>query len=336
MVHLSSEEGELYMRRSERIQRKFAFRASERRQESKPDISESKEKKSFYNKYYKQLLIIPAIVLLIALISIGVQIAESGSFINKGISLSSGTSVTLTKADVDRTTIEEGLISEFPEVTINIRTIEEGGVQSGLIIDSDISSEQDDVTTAFVSKVKELSGAVDDEMSVDSVGESLGSSFFRQTMIALAIGFILMAIVVFIYFKSFVPGSLVVLAALTDIIITIGVLNLFDIKVGTSGIAALLMLIGYSVETDILLTMRVLKRKENQTVYGQIISSFKTGFTMNIATLVAVLAGLLVAQSPVLREIMIIVAIGVLADMLNTWIQNAGLLRWYLERKGEN
>jgi preprotein translocase subunit SecF len=56
---------------------------------------------------------------------------------------------------------------------------------------------------------------------------------------------------------------------------------------------------------------------------------------MNAATLVAVVAGLIVAQSPVLREIMIIVIIGIFADMLNTWIQNAGLLRWYMERKGE-
>jgi preprotein translocase subunit SecF len=154
-------------------------------------------------------------------------------------------------------------------------------------------------------------------------------------MIALLVAFVLMAIVVFFYFRTFVPSALVVLAAATDIIITVAVLNVFNIKIGTGGIAALLMLIGYSVDTDILLTMRVLKRKENQTVYSQIISSVKTGMMMNVATLVAVAAGFLVAQSPTLKEIMIIVIVGIFADMLNTWIQNAGFLRWYLERKGE-
>jgi len=266
---------------------------------------------------------------------IGIQIATTGDFIIKGISLSGGTSVTLTKENLDRTAIETELSSSFPESSINIRAIEEAGVQTGLIIDSDISSEEEKLNQEFVAKIKEVTGASDDEMSVDSVGVSLGESFFKQTMIALAVAFVLMAIVVFFYFKSFVPGALVVLAALTDIIITVGVLDFLNIKIGTAGIAALLMLIGYSVDTDILLTMRVLKRKEGQTVYSQIISSFKTGMMMNIATLVAVVAGLLVAQSPTLREIMIIVIIGILADMLNTWIQNAGLLRWYLERKGE-
>jgi preprotein translocase subunit SecF len=320
------------MRRSERIQRKFAFKAPEKKEE----IKESrKESKSFYYTHYKQLLIIPILILVLSLVVIGVKIATTGEFLNKGISLKGGTSVTITMDGVDKTALGQSLKDAFPKNEINIRVIENAGVQIGLIVESDIPSENEQLSTAFIDKIKAETSATDSNLSVETIGVSLGNAFFKQTMIALLVAFVLMAIVVFLYFKTFVPSALVVLSAATDIIITVAALDVLNIKVGTAGIAALLMLIGYSVDTDILLTMRVLKRRENQTVYGQTIASFKTGMMMNLATLVAVGAGLLVAQSPTLREIMIIVVIGIFADMLNTWIQNAGFLRWYLERKGE-
>ena len=53
-----------------------------------------------------------------------------------------------------------------------------------------------------------------------------------------------------------------------------------------------------------------------------------------IATaIVAVGVAMLVTQSEVIKEIMLILLIGLLADIINTWIQNVGLLRIYLERK---
>lgn len=323
------------MRRSERIQKKFAFRAHENKNSTQEPKEHLKENKSFYYIHYKQLLIIPILVLVLSLIVIGVKVATTGEFINKGISLKGGTSVTVTMDNLDVSSLEQVLRAEFPETEMNFRVIENAGVQIGVIIESDIPSENEQLSNQFIEKIKSETSAENENLSVETIGVSLGNAFFKQTMIALVVAFVLMAIVVFFYFKSFVPGALVVLAAATDIIITIAVLDLLNIKIGTAGIAALLMLIGYSVDTDILLTMRVLKRKEGQSVYGQIISSFKTGIMMNAATLVAVVAGLIVAQSPVLREIMIIVIVGIFVDMLNTWIQNAGLLRWYLERKGE-
>ena len=92
------------------------------------------------------------------------------------------------------------------------------------------------------------------------------------------------------------------------------------------------MLIGYSVDTDILLSTRVLKRKEG-TIYDRVISALKTGLTMNLTTLSALLVALYFSNSPVLSQIMTILLIGLVIDIMNTWIQNAGILRWYMEKK---
>jgi preprotein translocase subunit SecF len=141
-----------------------------------------------------------------------------------------------------------------------------------------------------------------------------------------------MAIVVFIYFRIPVPSLAVVLAAFCDIIETVAVVNMLDVKIGTAGIAAFLMLIGYSVDTDILLTTRVLKRKD-ESVFSSIVGAAKTGILMTGTALVAVTIALIFAQAEAIREIMIIVFIGLAFDIVNTWIQNAAILRWYVERK---
>jgi preprotein translocase subunit SecF len=59
----------------------------------------------------------------------------------------------------------------------------------------------------------------------------------------------------------------------------------------------------------------------------------KTGLTMSTTTLIAILIALIFAQSLILKQIMVILLIGLLVDLPNTWIQNAGILRWHLEKK---
>ena len=105
-------------------------------------------------------------------------------------------------------------------------------------------------------------------------------------------------------------------------------------KLSTAGIAALLMLIGYSVDTDILLTTKVLKRKgEGGTVFERTVGAMGTGLTMTITALSASIIGAVLIKSDTIKQIMILITIGLLFDMFYTWFQNAGILRWYMEKK---
>ena len=70
----------------------------------------------------------------------------------------------------------------------------------------------------------------------------------------------------------------------------------------SGGIVAFLMLIGYSVDTDILLTNRVLKRFEG-TVNEKIFGAFKTGITMTLTSLLAIVLALLVRNAPMYSKI---------------------------------
>ena len=95
------------------------------------------------------------------------------------------------------------------------------------------------------------------------------------------------------------------------------------------------MLIGYSVDTDILLTTRALKKQEgtvNQRIYG----AFKTGIFMTITALAAVLPAFFIITGlpDSFRQIFFILALGLGADIINTWLTNASIIKWYCEKKG--
>ncbi|MCK5107220.1 MAG: protein translocase subunit SecF, partial [Nanoarchaeota archaeon] len=116
------------------------------------------------------------------------------------------------------------------------------------------------------------------------------------------------------------------------IVITLAIIDLMGLRLSTAGIAAFLMLIGYSVDTDILLTTRLVKRTEG-TVFERLMGAMSTGLTMSATTIAVVTLALIFSQSDTIRQIMIILLIGLIVDLINTWIQNVGILRIYLARK---
>jgi len=226
--------------------------------------------------------------------------------------------------------LNEKLAGELAGADIEVRVLDTAGTQTAIVIESDLTEKTD--TDKFISAVEKETGINKESYSVDVIGSSLGDSFFKEILIALLIAFIFMGVVVFLYFRTFYPSTAVILAAFSDMVVTVAIINVMGIKLSTAGVAAFLMLIGYSIDTDILLSTRLLKRKEG-TVFERVIDSAKTGLTMNLTTLAAVSVVLVFSKSEVLTQIMTILIIGLLVDVINTWIQNVGILRIYLERK---
>ncbi|MBI2652151.1 protein translocase subunit SecF [Candidatus Woesearchaeota archaeon] len=290
-----------------------------------------------YDKKYKLLLIIPFLMLLLALAQIGYQFYKTGDFIKRDVSLKGGVTVTIPfDKNIDINQIEKQISSQFPRNDIAVRTLRSAGAVVGIIVEADINgndkTEVQNFLNAIETSLKADLSKVD--YGIEIIGSSLGASFFKESLIALAVAFLFMGLVVLIYFRTFIPSIAVILAAFSDMVVALAVINLLDVRIGTAGIAAFLMLIGYSVDTDILLTVRVLKRKEG-TVMDRIISSIKTGMTMTVTAIISTIVALAVTQSEIIKQIMLILLIGLIADIFNTWIQNVGLLRIYIERKAK-
>lgn len=306
---------------------------------SRENSEEHKEKKSgllekaadFYDKKYKLLMIIPLIITLLAIGVISYNVIYHGEPIKRDVTLKGGVTITISGySNISSESIQSFLTSKFPGKDIGVLTISDAGIIKARVVESSDFNEQNahELILALSEKLPELNK---DKYTVETIGASLGNSFFKETGIALLVAFLFMAVVVFLYFRVTVPCLAVIFSAFSDIVCTAAVTVLLGISVGTAGIAAFLMLVGYSVDTDILLTNRVLKKKKG-TVLDATFSAMRTGITMSVAALAAVVASFFLTHSLVLKQIMLILMIGLLFDILNTWLTNAGILRLYYEK----
>jgi len=286
-------------------------------------------KKNFHDKYYKLLLLIPLIILIASIVYIGIFYSQNGDFINKDISLTGGTSVTIYD-QISPEQIKNDLSDKLEDISIRVISDLVTGEQKAIIIETKTDGEQ---TRAVLEEYLDYK-LNSENSSFEFTGSALSESFYNQLIIAIIIAFVFMGIVVFIIFRTLVPSSAVIISAFADIVMTLALVNLIGMKMSTAGIVAFLMLIGYSVDTDILLTTRILKRSEG-SLNKRILGAFSTGITMTLTSLLAIIFALVVVNSfsLILTQIFTILAIGLGFDILNTWITNVSILKWYVKSK---
>jgi preprotein translocase subunit SecF len=274
------------------------------------------------NRYTpRQMVIIPLILLVLALIYLGFLMATTGMPLKPGMDFSGGTSVTLFTTDSQDQI--RSYFTGYPLISVSEGINNGKYLKFGPMNDQELSSLASQIDARYP------------DAKVDQIGATFGATLQQQAIIALIFSFVGMSIVVFLAFRTFVPSAAVVLSAFADIVMTAAVMNAVGIELSLATTAALLMLIGYSVDSDILLTMRVLKRqgKLDEKLSG----AFRTGIIMTTTTLAAVLAMLVVAllaQITVFAEIALVLLIGLLFDIMNTWLTNAGIIKWYALKRG--
>ncbi len=298
--------------------------------QSQPEAKKEGFKLNFsYDKTYKLLLIVPAIMLLGAIISLALLYSNTGDILYRDVTLSGGTTITVFDENANVKDVENALGEVFEDVVVRSLADFTSGKQIALSVET--KAEQIEIKSAL----EEFLGYElnEDNSSTEFSGSSLSDSFYKQLITAMIIAFIFMMVTVFVIFRSFLPSTYVILAALMDILVTIAIVDLLGLRISTAGIAAFLMLIGYSVDTDILLTARVLKRQEG-TTNEKILSAFKTAMTLTISSLLAFTIAYFLVISPVLKQVFLILIIGLIVDLFATWFMNASLLKWYEERRG--
>jgi preprotein translocase subunit SecF len=288
----------------------------------------------FHDKNYKKLLIIPLILIIFSFVYLGIFYSNNHDIFYKDISLTGGTSVTINEK-INPSDMQKAISGKLDNV--NVREISDliTHEQVAVIVDT----KSDEPTTKQVLEQYLGHQLNEKNSSFEFTGATLSGNFYQQLLIALLIAFILMAIVVSIQFKAFVPSLAVILSAFADILMPLVLIDILGVKISSAGIVAFLMLIGYSVDTDILLTNRVLRREGG--INKKIFDAFKTGITMTLTAIASVVISLIIVGSfsSVLYQIFLIMAIGLGFDIFNTWLTNVSIIKWYAlhkQKKNEN
>lgn len=385
--------------------------------------SQEKSDKNWYDKSYKWLLIIPALMLIFSAIYLFYFYQNNGDIIHKDVSLTGGTAITVFDSNIDAGALSNKLKASLPDIQYRIISDFRSGQQKAVSFETIAEPEK------IISLLESELGykLTSENSSVEFSGASLSEGFYRQLISAIIAAFLLMSWVVFIIFsdtwkiKAFstlftffavtltmqgvgwvrtistliifavaiaflfiknmkkiekitgiilaiafiilifynpsqifnqilliitglslvglyiytsIPSFAIILCAFADIIMTLVVINLLGVYISGAGIIAFLMLIGYSVDTDILLTTRMFRDKEG-ALNKRLFEAFKTGMTMTLTAIASVGISLILVYSfsDSLTQVFGIILLGLSFDIFNTWLTNASLLKWFMEAR---
>lgn len=269
-----------------------------------------------YTEYTnRQLVVVPLAVLAAAIVVLAVATALSGLPVALGIEFTGGTEMQVVTDD-SPAEIRDTFDTEIESVT-------------------PIAGQTDSYQLTFQADDADplLEQAESAGYEIESVGErsaSFASDSQRQAIIGLAVAFGGMAALVALLFRTFIPSIAVIASAFSDLVIPLALMRLFDIELTLGTVAALLMLVGYSVDSDLLLNNHVLRRHGD--FYTSTARAMRTGVTMTTTSIAAMVVMTLVAYAlgiPLLPDVGLILVFGLLADLMNTYLLNVSLLRYY-------
>jgi preprotein translocase subunit SecF len=262
----------------------------------------------------RQLALVPVAVLVLALVVIGGWYVMNGTPVELGFDFTGGSEVRFTT----------GASLEQVRATFEGIPVESVQPASG---DTFILTTQATDTAV----IEELArGAGYEVEQVQSRSATFGASAQQEALIGLVVAFLGMSVLVGLMFRTFIPSIAVVLSAFSDIVIPLAVMNLLGMELTLGVVAALLMLIGYSVDSDILLNNHILRRRGG--FYESAYRARRTGVTMTLTSISAMVvmgAVSAVLAIPLLPAIGLILAVGLTADLMNTYLLNMSLLRYY-------
>jgi len=269
-----------------------------------------------YEQYTnRQLAAVPLAVLGLAILVLIGWWAFTGAPVTPGIDFTGGTELTV-QSSMSQSEIRESFATE----PVSVQAV--AGESNQFVIRFQSSDSQTIRQQAQEAGMNVLSSA--------STAPSFGAGAQQTAVLGVGIAFLGMSLLVFGLFRTFVPSIAIVISAFSDIVIPLAAMNVLGIKLSLGTVAALLMLIGYSVDSDILLNNHILRR--SGSFYDSVDRAMQTGVTMTVTSLAAMAVMALVAtfySIDLMASIGIVLVIGLAADLMNTYLLNLSLLRWY-------
>jgi preprotein translocase subunit SecF len=277
-----------------------------------------------YTRYSnRQLALVPLAVLAVALAIVVGWYLVYGTPVALGIEFTGGTEL-IVQTDAS----EEAVVEAFDREVDSIRAIQSDPGTNRYLVTFQASEDAGQLQQQQLSAQARDAGFT--VQSAQSTSPTFGEGTQRTALLGVGVAFVGMSVVVFLLFRTFVPSVAVVVSAFSDIVIPVALMNVFGIELSLGTVAALLMLIGYSVDSDILLNNHVIRRSGG--FYESAYRAMRTGITMTLTSLSAMTVMTVVAYLfgiQLLSAIGIVLVFGLAADLMNTYMLNLSLLRWW-------
>ena len=212
----------------------------------------------FFNKFYKKFNILSLSLIIISLLFLLLK------GLNYGVDFKGGTLIELRTGENSNNI--SSIRDSFNQMNLGDVSVKKFGNDTDFIVKFEKQNSND---PKFIENIKtKLSNSIGDVdfRRVENVGPKVSSELLKSGVIAITLSLAAMLIYIWVRFEwQFSLGA--ILAIFHDVIITLGIFSLFSLEINLSIVAAVLTIVGYSMNDTVVIFDRV---RENLKKYSDI------------------------------------------------------------------
>jgi len=239
-----------------------------------------------FNKYFRPFNIVSIILIII---SLGFLVFKG---LNYGVDFKGGTLIEVRSNNPD--TDISRIRATFKNMSLGDVSVKNFGKENDFIIKIEKKLNND---PNFINNIKQnvTKNALDlDFRRVESVGPKVSSELLKAGVIAICLSLAAMLIYIWIRFEwQFSLGA--ILALFHDVILTLGIFSLFSLEINLSIVAAVLTIVGYSMNDTVVIYDRVrenLKKNSDLKIFDVTNLSINETLSRTIITSITTLLAL--------------------------------------------
>jgi preprotein translocase subunit SecF len=211
-----------------------------------------------FNKFYTHFNIISLILVILSLILLTFK------GLNYGIDFKGGTLIELRSSDNNINV--SNLRDNLNQMDLGDVSVKKFGNDQDYLIKFENKNDSKNIIEEIRSNLDKSFGNNFDFRRVENVGPKVSAELLKSGVIAISVSLALMLIYIWIRFEwQFSLGAII--ALFHDIIITLGLFSLLSLEINLSIIAAILTIVGYSMNDTVVIFDRV---RENLRKYSDI------------------------------------------------------------------
>ena len=212
----------------------------------------------YFNKFYKSFNILSGILIVVSLLFLIFK------GLNFGVDFKGGTLIEL-RTDKSTANITK-IRDSFNQMNLGDVSVKNFGNETDFVVKFEKQNSND---PKFIEEIKiKLSNSIGsvDFRRVENVGPKVSAELLRSGVIAIVLSLAAMLLYIWIRFEwQFSLGA--ILALFHDVIITLGIFSVFSLEINLSIVAAVLTIVGYSMNDTVVIFDRV---RENLRKYSDV------------------------------------------------------------------
>ena len=284
-----------------------------------------------FNKYYNHFNLLSSILIVVSLL----LLIFKG--LNFGIDFKGGTLIELRASDSKINV--SSLRDRFNQMDLGDVSVKKFGNDTDFLVKFENKDNKKNIIEEIKASLDKSFGNNYDFRRVENVGPKVSAELLKSGVIAISLSLALMLIYIWIRFEwQFSLGA--ILALFHDVIVTLGVFSLFSLEINLSIIAAILTIVGYSMNDTVVIFDRV---RENLRKYSDIKIFELTNISINetlsrtiitsVTTLLALLS-IFIFGGAILKGFSFAMILGVIVGTYSSiYIANPILVRLNVSQK---